>query len=152
MILDRLRFSDRYQALHAGFVQAFDFLKSRDLEKLESGEYEIDGRRVYAILAENEARPAEEAVLEAHREYIDIQYVVSGTDHMGWKHSSLCEDPAGEYDADTDVVFFRDQPEIWVAVPAGAFTVFFPEDAHAPLVGEGPIRKVVVKVAVQSEP
>jgi len=67
---------------------------------------------------------------------------------MGWKSRPLCETPDGDYDADKDVEFFADRPDAWTAVGAGAFAIFFPEDAHAPLVGTGELHKIVVKIAV----
>jgi YhcH/YjgK/YiaL family protein len=67
---------------------------------------------------------------------------------MGWKPRSLCCRPTGDYDSQADIRFFADQPDAWVAVDEGAFAVFFPEDAHMPLISAAPIRKVVVKIAV----
>ena len=148
MILDRLEQSELYAPLHPLFPKAFAFLRETDLAALPLGRHEVDGEEVFAIVARNPARPHERARLEAHRKYIDIQVVLAGTDEMGWKSRSRCTSPDGEYDADADIEFFADLPDAWVAVDAGAFAVFFPEDAHALLVGEGELHKVVVKVGV----
>ncbi len=148
MILDRLEFAARYIGMHAGFDAAFDFLNRPELAQLGPGKILIANDDIFAVVGKDPARTAEEARLEAHRKYIDIQYVVAGTDHMGWKNCARCDDPVDEYDDEKDIIFYNNTPDLWVAVPAGAFVVFFPEDAHAPLVGEGMIHKVVVKVAV----
>ena len=86
--------------------------------------------------------------LEAHRRYIDIQYSISGADVIGWKQLSTCRDPEQAYDDKSDCQLFRDAPDSWVAVPSGSFGIFFPEDAHAPAAADGPIHKIVLKVAV----
>ena len=66
---------------------------------------------------------------------------------MGWK-SRADSTPSTDYDADRDLEFFKERPESMVQVPPGSFTMFLPTDAHLPLVGEGPIHKVVVKIAM----
>lgn len=148
MILDILENADRYAALNGGFARAFDFLRRPDLNDLPAGRYEIDGERVFAVVAEEQGRAKEEANLETHREYIDIQLVLDGTDEMGWRPASSCVQPSTDYDPERDIRFFADGPEAWITVCSGAFAVFFPEDAHLPLISAGRIRKVVVKVAV----
>ena len=70
-----------------------------------------------------------------------------GTDERGWKPLGECHAPVDDYRVETDIRFFDDATSSWVATPAGSFCIFFPEDAHAPLVSEGLVRKVVVKIA-----
>lgn len=89
----------------------------------------------------------EEGKLEGHRKYIDIQYVISGDESMGWSPRSDVA-PSENYDAEKDLEFFEGSPESIVQVPPGSFAVFLPTDAHLPCIGKGPIHKVVVKVAV----
>lgn len=148
MILDTLAQADRYLALHPDFARAFAFLRGTDLRALEPGRHTIEGERLFAIVEACSGRTRGEAKLECHRRYIDIQLVLEGVDEMGWKPTADCTDPATDYDAARDIRFFNDAPSSWIATPPGAFCVFFPEDAHAPLVGTGTIRKVVVKIAV----
>jgi YhcH/YjgK/YiaL family protein len=148
MILDTLGNARRYQALNPGFARAFAFLLRDDLKELPSGRHEIDGDRVYALVSREPGRRKEDARLETHERYVDIQLVLAGTDDIGWKSRSLCMSPAGEYDPKADVAFFTDEPDAWLSVKSGAFAVFFPEDAHMPLISAGQLHKVVVKVAV----
>jgi YhcH/YjgK/YiaL family protein len=150
MILDTLARSDRYHALHPLFARAFEFLRSADLAALEPGRHAIDGERLFAIVEACAGRARADAKLESHRRYIDIQLVLDGVDEMGWKPTADCADPATDYDASRDIRFYRDAPASWVATPPGSFCLFFPDDAHAPLVGAGMIRKVVVKIAVDA--
>jgi len=148
MILDSLEQADRYVALHPLFARAFEFLRGTDLFALEPGMHTIQGEQLFAIVEDCAGRTWAEAKLECHRRYIDIQLVLEGTDEMGWKPLAECAEPATEYDAARDIRFFNDAPASWIATPPGSFCLFFPDDAHAPLVSDGRIRKVVVKIAV----
>jgi len=147
MILDHLENSALYLPLNPLFAKAFAFLSRPDLQDLSPGKYEIDGERLFAIVVDEPGRERSAAVLEIHERYVDIQYVVGGTDEMGWKPLALCTDPAGDYDREKDARFFNDRPDIWLPVRAGSFAVFFPQDAHTAMVSAENIRKVIVKVA-----
>ena len=147
MILDILGNAHCYLALNKGFAKAIEFLLRPDLKDLPVDKYEIDAERVYAMVSRSPGRKKEEAQLEANEKYIDIQLVLAGTDDMGWKPKSSCRQPSGEYDQKRDVQFFADVPEAWLATESGSFAIFFPEDAHMPLISSGQLHKVVVKVA-----
>ncbi|HBU14290.1 MAG TPA: YhcH/YjgK/YiaL family protein [Gemmobacter sp.] len=148
MILDTLAQADRYLALHPLFARAFEFLHGTDLGALEPGVHAIQDEQLFAIVEDCSGRTRTEAKLECHRRYIDIQLVLEGVDEMGWKPLAACVDPATDYDAARDIRFLNDAPASWVATPSGSFCLFFPDDAHAPLVSAGRIRKVVVKIAL----
>jgi biofilm protein TabA len=148
MILAKLSDAAKYAAVHAGLAAGFDFLRRPDIAELEDGRHEIDGDRLFAIVARGNARGMAESPLEFHRRYLDIQYVVSGVDQIGWMPTADCLQPRGPYEADSDLGFYLDQPCVWLPVAAESLAILFPEDAHAPLGGSGDIHKVVVKVAV----
>lgn len=148
MILDTLTRSNRYLALHPLFARAFEFLRGTDLKSLPPGKHSVQGEQIFAIVEACAGRARTEAKLECHRRYIDIQLVLEGVDEMGWKPLAGCVDPATDYDEARDIRFFNDAPSSWIATPAGSFCLFFPDDAHAPLVSTGLIRKVVVKIAL----
>jgi len=148
MILASLAEADRYTALHPLFARAFAFLRGTDLKTLEPGRHTTQGDQLFAIVEACAGRARGEAKLECHRRYIDIQLVLEGVDEMGWKPLAECLDPAIDYDVARDIRFFNDAPASWIATPPGSFCLFFPDDAHAPLVSAGTIRKVVVKIAV----
>jgi YhcH/YjgK/YiaL family protein len=149
MILEKLENCGRFVKVNSGFAKALDFLGQADLEQLAEGKYEIDGDRVFAMVVRAEGRSADEAELEIHRKYIDIQYMINGTELIGWKPLADCSEPIGEYNAENDIQFFKDQSDCFVQLNAGSAAVFFPEDAHMPLIGEGrKMHKVIVKVLV----
>jgi len=148
MILSALSQSPRYAALHPLFPRAFDYIRNTDLFALAPGRYNIVRDDLIAIVEQVSAKTKEMAKLEAHRKYIDIQLVLEGDETMGWKPLADCHNPVSEHSMEKDIRFFHDAPASWIAVPPDHFCIFFPEDAHAPLVGKGQVRKVIFKVAV----
>lgn len=148
MITDKLQRIERYLSVHPGFRAASEFLRRPDLKQLPAGRHEVDGTRLYAMVALDQGRGREKSLLEFHRKYIDIQYLAVGVDVIGWRPTELCDRIATPYDAEKDYGLYYDRPETWLEVPAGYFAILFPEDAHAPLATTGNVHKVVVKVAV----
>ncbi|MHC4204641.1 MAG: NanQ anomerase/TabA/YiaL family protein [Planctomycetota bacterium] len=149
IIINELQHAERYFSMHPAFEKAFAFLRQDGLAELSEGQHEIDGDRLFCMISKGPGRSRSEAKLEAHRKYIDIQYIIAGTDEMGFKPTVDCKMIDTEYDADKDIMFFNDQPDSWTTVPAGSFVIFFPQDAHAPLVSSGEIHKAVLKIAVE---
>lgn len=149
MIIDSLNGLERYCFIHKSFDKVYKFLKSHDLDTMAVGRYEIEGDAIYASVSEGEGREPENAPLEAHDSYIDIQILISGDETMGWKDRSACNDTDVEYNAEKDIVFFdNDTPDVYFTLNPKHMVVFFPHDAHAPMIGAGVIRKMVVKVRV----
>ena len=148
MILDCLTAAERYYALHPGFRQAFEFLRRPGFSALPDGKHEIDGSRLYVIVAHDQGRGRQGAKLESHRKFIDIQFVVAGADLMGWRPLEPSLEVSAPHDSDRDVGFFAGPPVTWLDVRSQSFTIFYPEDVHAPLGCEGEVHKGVVKVAL----
>jgi YhcH/YjgK/YiaL family protein len=148
VILDRLDQADRYTSLHLDFAPAIAFLRTQRLDRLPLQRIEISGQSLYAMVSKNPARKRSEARLEAHRKHIDIQYLIDGMEEMGWKSRARCQKREAEYDAEKDVELFADAPDTYITVHPGAFVIFFPDDAHAPLIGSGEPHKIVIKVAL----
>lgn len=146
MIFSNTESAGRYSSLHPLFQQAFDFIRNTDLLALAPGRYPIVGEQLFVIVESAQGRTREAAKLERHRKYIDIQLVLEGHEEMGWKPLADCTQSAGNFSTEKDIQFFHDAPASWVAVPPGHFCIFFPEDAHAPLVATGSIRKAIFKV------
>ena len=147
MIFSTLSQSSRYAALHPLFPRVFEFIRDTDLLALAPGRYPIVGEQLFVIVENVAGRTREAAKLEVHRRYIDIHLMLEGVDEMGWKALADCVQPVSDYQE--DIQFFHDAPATWIATPPGAFCVFFPEDAHAPLISSGNIRKAIFKVAMK---
>jgi len=148
MIHDTIANIGRYAALHPLFPRAFDYIRDTDLFSLAPGRYSIIGEELIAIVEHLPGKPRDHAKLETHRRYIDIQLVLEGNEEMGWKPLVDCHNPVSDYSEENDIRFFHDAVLSWAAVPPAHFCIFFPEDAHAPLVSNGQLRKVVFKIAV----
>lgn len=146
MVIDSLSNAKKYFHLHKNFAKAFEFILKQDLSAMEPAKYPVDGDEIHASFMVKDGVKAADAKFEAHNNYIDIQVCPSGEEQMGWKPRQTCTNPAGEYNTEKDVIFYKDQPDTYFNLQAGQFAIFFPEDVHAPMIGEGPIKKLVVKV------
>ena len=148
MILDRIENAKWYFRLHPRVAVAFEYLAQHDLAGLADGRYEIDGPRVYLLMAHSPGRGREGATLEAHRKYVDIQIPLSAAEEMGWRDVASCRLITQPYDAKADIEFFTDPPQSWITVSPGSFVLFLPHDAHAPLACDELIHKAVFKLAI----
>jgi biofilm protein TabA len=151
MILDNLTQWRQYVALSPRFEKAFDFLDHFD-GQTKLGRNEIDGDNVYALVQRYTTKPAEEGKFEAHRKYIDVQYLHTGRETILWAPLSSLTKVIMPYDASGDAALFGHPPEsLPLHLGTGQFTILFPEDGHVPgCVWEKPceVFKVVVKVRV----
>jgi YhcH/YjgK/YiaL family protein len=149
MVLDLLENIELYEALNPHFSKVVDFLQNTDLSALPLGRNEICGDAVYANVMEVKPKSKDEAFIEIHRRYIDIQIPLSSDETMGY--TPIGELPEADYDCAGDAAVYpvgmlaRD----YFNVHKGEFTIFFPQDGHAPAITAAPLKKVVIKVAVE---
>ncbi len=150
MLIDDLSNIAKYKSLHPAFIKAIEFINSNDLLKLVPGEIQIDGEQIRVIIIDADLVSKEESIaaFECHNSNIDIQICLQGVETIGWKPRNTCTFPRGEYSSEKDVLFYEDQPDMYFQLNAGQFGIYFPEDVHAPMIGSGNIKKVVIKVAV----
>jgi YhcH/YjgK/YiaL family protein len=147
MVIDLLTRADVYRALGTAFEQALAFLHRQDLATMPAGTYELDGRRVYALVQDYQTKRAAEGKWEAHRKYLDLQYVVSGAERFGCAPAGRMTE--GPYDAERDM----ERPAVegsFIELRAGEFMILWPGEPHMPgmAIGEpAPVRKVVLKIA-----
>ncbi len=147
MIIDHLDNVKHYRNLSERLKKGLEFLEEIDFDTIEPGRYNIEGDEVYAMVSEYETKTPENAKVEAHERYIDIQYVVKGEEMMGYTPLED-QDIKVPYNPEKDVVFF-DTKYDKVLMKEGMFGIFFPTDIHAPgLMTDSPkpVKKVVVKV------
>ena len=132
--------------------KAIEFLSRKDLLTLPAGRVEIDGDKVYALIQDYETIPTDNAKFEAHRKYLDIQYVASGKESIGYINLSKLT-ITDDYNEQKDVIHGAPvQSDItWVVLGVGDLAVLYPTDAHAPKVicgSSSAVRKIVMKVAL----
>lgn len=145
MILDILENASRYADLNTRFRAAFDFLRRTGLDSLPVGRVEIDGP-LYAMVAKGPGRAPMDALIETHDRYIDIHYILSGSETIGWKARAELGPATEAPDPRRDVTFYPDKPVAWTTLSPGMIAIHFPEDAHMPMLSGSDIHKVVVKV------
>ena len=149
MIIDSLENSEKHNSVHPLFAQAFEYIKTQDLMTLEDGKYEVaDG--IKAIMSSKNGKTEAESLekFECHQKAIDIQFCISGTETIGWKPISKCHTFKAEYNSEKDVTFYNEKPDMYFQLTDNQFGIFFPEDVHAPMIGEGMIKKLVLKIKI----
>ena len=153
MIVDTIQNASKYFSVHPLFAKAFEYINHTDLVNTEPGKYEIDGADLKAIFSNKNGITAAESIakFECHNKHIDIQLCIRGTEQLGWKPREKCAVENGGYNEEKDVQFYSDTPDMYFQLIDGQFAIFFPEDVHAPMIGEGPIRKLVIKVKIEHE-
>lgn len=147
MILDSLKNSARYYSIHPRLERAFSLIASTDWTKMEPGTHELDGRDIFVNVMDISLKRKPDAKLEVHDAYMDIQVLITGREEaFGWSERKDLSKPLGAFDTAMDIRFYDDEPQCYYTLRPGQFTILLPEDAHAPMVGEGSIRKIIVKV------
>ena len=137
MILDRIENAHLYIGLNAGFAKAFEILKDQTLAKKKDGKYAVDGDKIYCTIQRYATKPLNEGNLEAHRKYIDIQFLLTGEELLGYAPLKGLT-TAEEYNPQKDIAFFQTPKEITkVKLEPGLFCILFPDDAHLPALAAG---------------
>ena len=152
MIIDKLENAAIYAGLGKEFEAGFAFLKHAVAEDLAPGKYEIDGDALYASVQEYVTFPDEGRVYEGHKKYIDLQFIVSGTERLEIVDIARAEETT-PYDESIDAAFFAPEATpTTLILQASDFAIFYPHDLHRPGLrasGEGvPVKKIVVKIAI----
>ena len=106
----------------------------------------IDGDNLFINNVNPECVPAEKQVLELHRDYIDVHILLEGAETIGWKVIEDLKQEIKPYEKEGDCALYSDKPSTFVHLQPGEFMIVYPEDPHAPLIGEGKIRKLIAKV------
>lgn len=151
MILSKVRDFRRYEGLNCRFGALADALEAGNLRNLEPGRHEILGEELY-VVASPCAVTRPNSLLEVHRRYIDVHIVLDGDDTIGWAPLDSLREQAEVYDSELDRANFVDPLTSIHLVTPGHLAVFFPEDAHAPLLGDGRlVHKCVFKVLAESD-
>lgn len=152
MIVDTVQNSDKYYSIHPLFPKAFDYIRRNwaELPKIEDGKYDIDGDKLRAIISNKKGMTAAESIakFECHNNHVDIQLCIHGKEQMGWKPREKCKTEKGGYNEEKDVQLYADEPDTYFELTDGQFAIFFPEDVHAPMIGNDAIKKLVIKVKI----
>ena len=146
MVVDHIENIETYQVLSPRISLALAYLQGTDFSQLEIGEYPIEGRDIFAIVNDYALNSETEGQLEAHREYIDIQFLAQGGESIGYVPYRE-QQMISEYNAEGDYAFYAGTSSL-IRLEQGMFAIFFPDDLHMPGIGypDEKVRKVVVKI------
>lgn len=148
MIVCAIKDLEKFLGLNKNFATVIEFLKNNNIEELPIGKTDVDGDNVFISTQEFEGKTKEVAKLETHVKYIDIQIPFSTTENIGWKNIYNLNLPTQPYNENDDIAFFDDETTSYIALQPGECVIFFPEDAHAPGIANGKLRKAVIKVKI----
>ena len=152
MILDTLDHSASYEALNSRFAKAFAFLRMVDGTQA-LGRHDLDGDDCFALVQTYETKPMEKAKFEAHRKYIDVQFIYSGRETILWAPLAAMAEETMAYSEEKEAALWKLVPDVTpLHMSAGHFAILSPQDAHAPCIEWGQpeqVFKAVVKVAVE---
>ena len=149
MIFDKIDNSAIYENISPLIKRAFEYLKQTDFSGMENGKHIVDGDNLFAVLQEYDTKNDVDAKLEAHRKYIDVQYIISGEELIGVR-PLINQVHCKEYDAENDYALYDDTCS-FVKISPGQFAVLFPQDLHKPGIkvdSSIKVKKVVMKVKV----
>ncbi|MFA7659340.1 MAG: YhcH/YjgK/YiaL family protein [Candidatus Gastranaerophilaceae bacterium] len=151
MIKDNIKNAKNYYDLSERVRLGLEYLVNTDFSVIKNGKYEILGNEVFAIVQDYFSKPPEECKFEAHKKYIDIQYILEGEEKIGISDIKNFFDSI-EYDEERDIVFLSlktDEMPDFIDMKEKDFAIFTPKDAHMPSIAvKTPsfVRKAVVKV------
>lgn len=130
------------------YLKALEYIENHDLNEIELGKHLLDGDNLILNIVDSNMKTPEQARLEVHDVYIDIQVPLSKAESFGVKPRSECKEQDGEFNREKDLLFYKDKDWTTVTVNPGEAITFEPDTAHAPLIGEGTIHKAIFKVKV----
>lgn len=149
MITDHIRNAALYYGLGPRLGQALRYLAETDFSRMAPGKIELDGSNLYAVISEYTTKPLSEGTWEAHRKYIDVQFLASGQEQIGV--SALPElKPVATYDETKDFQLLEGAGWSFI-LKERAFAIFFTHDGHMPGIAVNApalVKKIVVKVRV----
>ena len=146
MIIDTIGNLCKYVGLNPLFADVVEFLKTNDLNALEEGKHPIRDKELLVNIQMAKGRTREAAVLESHREMIDIQIPIDAEETYGY--SPVVDLPDFEYSAEKDMTKYGEtKSQTYVTCKPGQMAIFFPQDGHAPCITEKEIiKKAIFKV------
>jgi len=146
MIISTLKDSARVEALSPAFKKLFDYIKTHDLLNVPPGRIELDGNNLFINNMETTGEPVEKRPIELHKKYIDVHILLEGKERIGWVELSTIKTVKDPYNEKIDMALYSDPCTCFVDLLPGQFAVIYPEDPHAPMIGQGKIRKLIAKI------
>jgi YhcH/YjgK/YiaL family protein len=148
MIFDYYENAYLYLAINKFFKEAFNFIRDNVLNNIEIGDYKIDKDFIFAKVREYETRTEKESSWESHKNYIDIQYLISGKEYLGYSNIDKMKKEYYQNDKDTLVLTGKGN---FLIMDNNSFAILFPQDAHMPgvmIYKQEIVKKVIIKIKI----
>ena len=145
--VNKVEFAKQYQANKMLWDKAFTYLRETDFANLKPGRYAIDGENLFAIVSEGFTKDLDKTMWEAHKNYQDIHFVISGKEKIGITPVASAS-ISQEYDSTKDIAFYTSKGKYYLS-DTNNFFIVFTQDAHRPGVkaeGSDTVKKVVIKI------
>lgn len=131
---------------------ALSYLLKTDFSKLSNGKHLLQGEKMFVIIDEYKTEPLNEKLAEAHKKYIDIQFMISGKESIGFSLDGKGGELIEAYSDAKDAELYKalENESSLVLVP-GDYAIFFPGEIHRPgcfTESESVIKKAIVKISV----
>jgi len=148
MILDSVQYLGLYVGAIPELSKVVAYLDEVEKIGMPDERVNIDGDNLFVIPSIGLGKTASDALLEAHDSYIDVQVCLGTAETFGWKNRNCCLAPLGTFDNEKDIIFFEDKPSTFLTIKKWEFVIFMPNDAHAPLIFDGDVVKLIFKIKV----
>jgi len=151
MVIDKLENFKIYKGINKKLLPAFNFIINCKKGQIDEGKYKIEGDKIFGLVQRYYTQPSDKLVWEAHRKYIDLQYILKGTENIGYSHINNMQ-PISDYIDIDDYILFSGEGS-YLKLNEGFFAIFFPDDCHKVRIIEDDIsevKKVVVKISVET--
>ena len=150
MVVDNIKNSHHYLNISYRLRKALLYLKENDFSTLDSGKHETEENFMFMLVNEYSTKEDDLNILEAHRKYIDLQYIISGEEII--KHEILDKQQVHkEYDKENDYILYKSKAKTEIILSQGMFAIFFPNDLHLPGIASNQsqeVKKIVLKVLI----
>jgi YhcH/YjgK/YiaL family protein len=148
MIIDQIKFIERYKNLDERVGLALNFLKNTDFSSMKPGIYQVSGDDIFYMINDYKTKPVKDGILEGHKKYIDIQSIITGSELIGYAPlSNQLETEV--YDSEKDYALYKGHSSL-VQMKPGMFAIFYPNDLHMPGLNdiETKVKKLILKVKI----
>lgn len=149
MIVDNIKNAAQYFSYGERFKKALEFLQVTDINLLDNGTIELDGKNIYAIISEYETKPLTEGKWESHEKYYDVQFIANGREKIGYVYKDKVK-ISQEYNDENDFMLWEGEGN-FITANKGDFLILGPDDIHMPSIqvdGHEKVKKVVIKVLI----
>lgn len=148
MILANISDAAHYYALHPQLKVLFNYIASHDLSAAPAGRVTLDGDALFINVSDATLKHPEEQMLEVHRAYIDVHFPLSGDEGIGISPLSALGQSDAPFDEVQDFALYTAPAQNYFTIHPGQFCLVYPHDAHAPILGQGTLRKLIAKIKI----